>query len=85
MDATTVVTAATAKHPCAVSPRFRAGAFGWRCEPAVTCIKAAVSEILAVTTENPSRGAEGATFFFLKRSPMLRNIRSPQRYLHAGE
>ena len=62
-DATTVVTAATAKPPCAISPQFRNGVFGWRCEPAVTCIKAAVSKSKAFTKEDPSRGAGGATLF----------------------
>jgi hypothetical protein len=72
-----VVTAAIAKPLYAGSPKFGAGAFGWRCEPAVTRIKAAVSKIKDVTKEDPSRGAEDVTSFFLQRSPTLRNIRSP--------
>ena len=69
-----VVKAATPKHTWTFSPRFRAGAFGWRSEPAITRIKEAVSEIKAVAKKDPILGAEGAILLLQKLSPALQNI-----------
>lgn len=64
----------TPKHTWTFAPRFRAGAFGWRSEPAITRIKEAVSEIKAIAKKNPLLGAEGAILFLQKLSPALQNI-----------
>ena len=65
---------AVPKHTWTFSPRFRAGAFGWRSEPAITRIKEAVSEIKAVAKKDPILGTEGAILFLQKLSPALQNI-----------
>jgi len=65
---------ATPKHTWTFAPRFRAGAFGWRSEPAITRIKEAVSEIKAIAKKDPILGAEGAILFLQKLSPALQNI-----------
>lgn len=62
------------KHSWAFAARFRAGAFGWRSEPAITRIKEAVSEIKATSKKDPILGAEGAILFLQKLSPALQNI-----------
>lgn len=62
------------KHTWTFSSRFRAGAFGWRSEPAITRIKEAVSEIKAAAKKDPILGAEGAVLFLQKLSPALQNI-----------
>lgn len=67
---------AAIKHSWAFAPRFRAGAFGWRSEPALTRIKEAVAEIRAVAKKDPLLGAEGAVRFLQKLSPALQNIDS---------
>ena len=65
---------ATSKHTWTFAPRFRAGAFGWRSEPAISRIKEAVSEIKAIAKKDPILGAEGAILFLQKLSPALQNI-----------
>lgn len=65
---------ATPKHTWTFASRFRAGAFGWRSEPAITRIKEAVSEIKAIAKKDPVLGAEGAILFLQKLSPALQNI-----------
>lgn len=65
---------ATPKYTWTFAPRFRAGAFGWRSEPAITRIKEAVSEIKAVAKKDSILGAEGAILFLQKLSPALQNI-----------
>lgn len=65
---------ATPKHIWKFAPRFRAGAFGWRSEPAITRIKEAVSEIKAIAKKDPLLGAEGAILLLQKLSPALQNI-----------
>lgn len=62
------------KHSWAFAARFRAGAFGWRSEPAITRIKEAVSEIKATSKKDPILGAEGAILFLQKLSPAFQNI-----------
>lgn len=66
--------ATTPKHTWTFASRFRAGAFGWRSEPAITRIKEAVSEIKAIAKKDPLLGAEGAILFIQKLSPALQNI-----------
>lgn len=66
----------TPKHTWKFAPRFRAGAFGWRSEPAITRIKEAVAEIKAAAKKDPLLGAEGAILFLQKLSPALQNIDS---------
>ena len=56
----------TPKHTWTFAPRFRAGAFGWRSEPAITRIKEAVSEIKAISKKDQILGAEGAILFLQK-------------------
>ncbi len=63
-----------AKYSWTYAPRFRAGAFGWRSEPAITRIKEAVSEIKAAARKDPLLAAEGAVLFLQKLSPALQNI-----------
>jgi hypothetical protein len=70
------VSKATTKHTWTFSARFRAGAFGWRSEPAITRIKEAISEIKAVARKDPLLAAEGAILFLQKLSPALQNIDS---------
>ncbi|MBA3032945.1 MAG: hypothetical protein KKF85_11200 [Gammaproteobacteria bacterium] len=70
----TVGKAAVPKHTWAFAPRFRAGAFGWRSEPAIIRIKEVVSEIKAVAKKDPILGAEGAILFLQKLSAALQNI-----------
>ena len=65
---------ASPKRSWAFSPRFRAGTFGWRSEPAITRIKEAVSEIKAVAKKHPILGAEGAILFLQKLSAAIQNI-----------
>lgn len=65
---------ATPKHIWTFAPRFRAGTFGWRSEPAITRIKEAISEIKATAKKDPILGAEGAILFIQKLSPALQNI-----------
>lgn len=64
----------TPKHTWTFAPRFRAGAFGWRSEPAITRIKEAVSEIKGISKKDQILGAEGAILFLQKLSPALQNI-----------
>ena len=56
------------------APRFRAGAFGWRSEPAIVRIKEAVTEIKTVAKKDPILGAEGAILFLQKLSAAIQNI-----------
>jgi hypothetical protein len=65
---------AVPKHTWVFAARFRAGAFGWRSEPAITRIKEAVTEIKATAKKDPILGAEGAILFLQKLSPALQNI-----------
>lgn len=65
-----------AKHKWAFRARFRAGAFGWRSQPAITRVKEAVSEIKKVARKDPILGAEGAVLFLEKVSPALERIDS---------
>lgn len=64
------------KHKWIFRPRFRAGAFGWRSQPAITRVKEAVSEIRKVARKDPTLGAEGAVLFLEKISPALERVDS---------
>ncbi|MBU6455755.1 MAG: hypothetical protein KGS72_28555 [Cyanobacteria bacterium REEB67] len=54
--------------------RFRRNAFGWRSQPAISRIKEAVKEIMAVSRTEPAVAAEGAVIFLERLSPALTNI-----------
>ena len=56
--------------------RFRAGAFGWRSQPAIKRVKEAVSEIRKAARKDPVHGAEGAVLFLEKISPALQRVDS---------
>lgn len=63
-------------HKWEFKARFRARAFGWRSQPAITRIKQAVSEIKKVAKKDPVLGAEGAVMFVERLSPALEQIDS---------
>jgi hypothetical protein len=63
-----------AQHPWAFTRRFRAGAFGWKSEPAITRVKEAVAEIRKVARKDPALGAEGAVVFLEKVSHALEHV-----------
>lgn len=71
---TTVGKTSAPKHSWMFAPRFRAGAFGWRSEPAIVRIKEAVTEIKTVAKKDPILGAEGAILFLQKLSAAIQNI-----------
>ncbi len=71
---TTVGKTSAPKHSWMFAPRFRAGAFGWRSEPAIVRIKEAVTEIKNVAKKDPILGAEGAILFLQKLSAAIQNI-----------
>ncbi|MFQ5827875.1 MAG: hypothetical protein ACE5JD_01785 [Candidatus Methylomirabilia bacterium] len=63
-------------HAWAFARRFRAGAFGWKSQPAVTRVKEAVAEIMRVARRDPVLAAEGAVLFLEKVSPALQHVDS---------
>ena len=67
---------AQSKHTWAFGPRFRSGSFGWRSEPAITRIKEAVSEIRAVSRQEPVLAAERAGPLSAKAITALQSIDS---------
>jgi hypothetical protein len=67
---------ATARHAWAFTPRFRAGASGWRSNPAIERIKEAVTEIKAADRKAPLLAAEGSVLFLRTVSSALRNVDS---------
>jgi len=56
--------------------RFRARAFGWKSQPAITRVKQAVAEISKAARTDPMLGAEGAILLFERLSPALEQIDS---------
>jgi len=62
------------KHKWIFAARFRARAFGWKSQPAVTRVKEAVSEIKKVARKEPVLGAEGAVLFLQRVSPALVHV-----------
>jgi tetratricopeptide (TPR) repeat protein len=64
------------RHRWEFAARFRARAFGWRSQPAITRIKEAVAEIKKVSRANPMLAAEGAVLFIERVSPALEQVDS---------
>ncbi|MHB2020415.1 MAG: hypothetical protein ACYCW6_26055, partial [Candidatus Xenobia bacterium] len=64
------------KHNWEFGPRFRARAFGWKSQPAITRVREAVSEIKKVARGDSALGAEGAVLFLEKVSPALEQVDS---------
>lgn len=56
--------------------RFRRHAFGWRSQPAVKRVKAAVAEVNRVARRDPVLAAEGAVTFLERVSPALEQVDS---------
>jgi tetratricopeptide (TPR) repeat protein len=69
-------TAEKPKHRWAFTARFRARAFGWRSQPAITRVKEAVAEIKKAARADPVLGAEGAVLFIERISPALEQVDS---------
>jgi hypothetical protein len=61
-------------HRWAFKPRFRAGAFGWKSQPAIARIKEAVAEIKKVAKDDPLAAAEGAVVFLERVSPAIAHV-----------
>ena len=64
------------KHTWIFPARFRARAFGWKSQPAITRVKEAVSEIKKVARKDPILGAEGAVLFLQRVSAALEHVDS---------
>jgi hypothetical protein len=65
-----------AGHPWAFRARFRANAFGWKSQPAITRVREAVAEIKKVAKSDPILAAEGAVLFLERVSPALAHVDS---------
>jgi len=62
------------RHAWTFTRSFRAGAFGWRSQPAIDRIKKAVSEIKKVARKDPVLGGEGAVLFLRRLSPAIEGV-----------
>jgi hypothetical protein len=62
------------KHRWTFAARFRKDAFGWRSQPAILCIREALSEIKRTARKNPILGAEGAVLFLEKISAAIARV-----------
>lgn len=67
---------ASATHKWAFKARFRARAFGWRSQPAITRVREAVAEISKVAKKDPLLAAEGAIDFLERVSAALEQVDS---------
>ena len=67
---------AGATHKWAFKARFRARAFGWRSQPAITRVREAVAEISKVAKKDPLLAAEGAIDFLERVSAALEQVDS---------
>lgn len=56
--------------------RFRAQAFGWKSQPAITRIKQAVTEVRKVAKKEPLVAADGAIAFLERLSPAIEQVDS---------
>ncbi len=63
-------------HPWAFRARFRANAFGWKSQPAITRVREAVAEIKKVAKNDPILAADGAVLFLERVSPALAHVDS---------
>lgn len=66
--------ASTDQHHWEFKARFRARAFGWKSQPAITRVKEAVAEIKKVAKTAPVIAAEGAVVFLERVSPALEQV-----------
>jgi hypothetical protein len=64
------------KHKWEFKARFRAGAFGWKSQPAITRVRQAVAEITKVARKEPVLAAEGAIQFLERVSEALAQVDS---------
>jgi hypothetical protein len=64
------------KHTWAFKARFRARAFSWRSQPAITRVREAVAEICKVAKKDPISAAEGAIDFLQRVSAALEQVDS---------
>ncbi len=69
-------TGAAKRHKWAFRARFRARAFGWRSQAAVTRVREAVAEIKKAAKSDPLLGAEGAVLFLERVSPAIAQVDS---------
>jgi len=65
-----------AGHPWAFRARFRANAFGWKSQPAITSVREAVAEIKKLAKVDPNVAADGAVLFLERVSPALAHVDS---------
>jgi hypothetical protein len=65
-----------AGHPWAFRARFRASAFGWKSQPAITRVREAVAEIKKVARSDSLVAADGAVLFLERVSPALAQVDS---------
>ena len=68
-----------AVHAWAFRARFRANAFGWKSQPAITRVREAVAEMKKVAKKEPLVAAEGAALFLERVSPALAHVDSRSR------
>ncbi|CAN5812070.1 hypothetical protein BH09MYX1_BH09MYX1_46920 [soil metagenome] len=66
----------SAAHPWAFRTRFRAKAFGWKSQPAITGVREAVAEIKKVAKKSPVVAADGAVLLLERVSPALAHVDS---------
>lgn len=64
----------SAHHKWLFKPRFRAGAFGWRSQPAIARIGEATAEIKSVARTDPVLGAEGAVALLERLVPAIEHV-----------
>lgn len=62
------------RHTWAFQPRFRANAFGWKSQPAITRVREAVAEIKKVAKKEPLLAAEGAVLFLERVSAAIAHV-----------
>lgn len=63
-------------YPWEFRARFRANAFGWKSQPAITRVREAVAEIKKVAKSDPLVAADGAILFLERVSPALAHVDS---------
>ena len=63
-------------HKWEFKARFRAGAFGWKSQPAITRVRQAVAEITKMARKEPVLAAEGAIQFLERVSEALAQVDS---------
>jgi tetratricopeptide (TPR) repeat protein len=66
----------TAKHKWAWKARFRAHAFGWRSQPAISRVREAVAEIKKAAKKDRAVAAEGAVEFLERVSAAIEQVDS---------